>query len=113
MLRCMLTAAVLGAMILVTPGESPGQATKKLKEKTSEDAAKKSWEQVDQINKDTDGTRGRYEKSRKSAGLDKKGVTGGRVTMRHILPEVNKAESNKSATKQQSAKKKKSAPPKQ
>jgi hypothetical protein len=107
MLRHVLTMVMLGVLVLACPQDSPAQAGKKLKEKAAEDAQKKSWEQVDQINRETDGTRSRNEQARKSAGLDKKKYTGGNVTKRHVLPETKKSDTKKADAKKSDSKKQK------
>lgn len=112
MLRYVLIVLMLGIVVLATPQELPAQATKRLKEKSTEDAQKKSWEQVDRVNRESDGSRSRYEQSRKSAGLDKKKYTGGNITKRQVLPERKKSEIKKSDTQKSDAKKQKSTPKK-
>lgn len=90
-MRYVLVATMLCFMALLSPRESSAQASKRLKDLSGEDAQKKSWDQVDKINREADGTRSRNEQARKSAGLDNKKHTGGNVTKRHVLPEAGKS----------------------
>lgn len=97
---------MLGIFLLLSPQDAAAQAGKRLKEKSLADPQKESWEQVDKINREADGTRSRNEQARKSAGLDKKKYTGGNVTKSHVLPNAKKSDAKKSDTK------KRESPPK-
>jgi hypothetical protein len=89
MLRYAFVSAALCAAFVVGPQYSAAQASKKLEGKSATSAQQKSWEQVDQINRETDATRGRYHQAQQSGG-DKKKYTGGNITKSSIFPKAPK-----------------------
>lgn len=111
-MRCVLAAIMLCFMALLSPQESSAQASKRLKDLSGEDAQKKSWDQVDKINREADGTRNRNEQARTSGGLDKRKTTGGNVTKRHVLPDAKWSDARKSEGKKSDTQKQKSPPKK-
>ncbi len=66
---------------------SYSQATKQLEKRTKDlqHSEKKSWEQVDQINKESDNSKARYQQGRKAGKLDKH-KKGYDVTKHGIAP---------------------------
>ena len=104
MLRYAFVAAALCVLFVLAPRFSTAQASKKLEGKSATSAQQKSWEQVDQINRETDATRARYHQAQQSGG-DKKKYTGGNITKSSIFPKTSKAKAT--PKKEQSAPKKK------
>ena len=91
MLRYALVGATLCALVVLGPRTSSAQASKKLEGKSATSAQQKSWEQVDQINRETDATRARYHQAQQSSG-DKKKYTGGNITKSSIFPKAAKTQ---------------------
>ena len=98
-----LVATALCAGILVGYQSSLAQATKRLKEKSETAAQQKSWEQVDKINHEADGTRARREQALKQG--DQKRYTGGNITKSSVFPKSRKPK-DESKTQDLRAKKK-------
>lgn len=95
MLRYAFTVVALGVVFLLNPEVGSAQASKKLKEKQAANPQKESWDQVDKINREADGTRSRNARARKAGKLDEKKYTGGKVTRRHVLPDAPKPATKK------------------
>ena len=103
MVRYMFVVATFVVLLILSSSPSIAQASKKLQEKSAQSAQQKSWEQVDQINKESDATRSRYQQAQGS-GVDKKKYTGGNITRSSIFPKTQK---KKSAVKKEDATSKK------
>ncbi|MFN0157376.1 MAG: hypothetical protein ACKVRP_04805 [Bacteroidota bacterium] len=95
MLRYAFAMVVVGVLFLLTPDVTSAQASKRLKEKQTTNPQKESWDQVDKINREADGTRSRNDQARKAGKIDKKGHTGGKITKRHVLPTTPKSTAKK------------------
>ncbi len=77
----LLIAVVIGS------GSASSQASKRIGDRAPKsDPQKDSWNQVDKINRETDGTRSRNAQARKAGKLDEKKYTGGNITKNHVLP---------------------------
>lgn len=78
---------VVAACMLSGVCVSYAQATKQLEKRTKnlQNSEKKSWEQVDQINKESDRTKSRYQQGREAGGLNKH-KKGYDVTKHGIVP---------------------------
>lgn len=72
-------------VLLVVPVKVYAQASKALEERTKslQQGEQKSWQQVDEINKETDKTKGRYQQAQK-AGAQPSKPTGYTVKKRSI-----------------------------
>ncbi len=91
MLRNTLVALVIGLLFIVGSESSLSQASKRLGDRAPKsDPQKDAWNQVDKINRETDGTKSRNAQARKAGKLDEKKYTGGKVTKRHVLPSTPK-----------------------
>ena len=76
--RLTLVLAVLVTSCIMVPQRASAQASKKLQEKGGAAASgqQKSWEQVDQINRESDQTKARYQQAQKAGGI-KRGFNEG------------------------------------
>jgi hypothetical protein len=76
--RLTLAFAALVIGCIMVPQWASAQASKKLQEKGGAAASgqQKSWEQVDQINRETDQTKARYQQAQKAGGI-KRGFNEG------------------------------------
>jgi len=91
MVRYAIAMAAVGIFLLLSPQDATAQASKKLEKKpVGASSQQNSWEQVDKINNAADGTRARYNQSRQSAGLNKRGYTGGKITTSSVFPKASK-----------------------
>lgn len=105
MLRASLLWKIAG-VTLVGLTVSFAQASKQLEKRTKDlqNTQQKSWEQVDKINKEADGTKSRYQQSREASGLNKQ-KKGYDVTKHGIVPS-NRSWKSKDKTRKAEAKKK-------
>ena len=91
MFRYAFAVVLVGVMFLLSPQTVSAQASKRLEKKpVGASSQQNSWEQVDKINNEADGTRARHNQSRQSAGLNKRGYTGGKITASHVFPKTSK-----------------------
>jgi len=91
MVRYLIAMAAVSIFLLLSPQPVSAQASKRLEKKpVGSSSQQDSWEQVDRINRESDGTKSRYNQSRESAGLNKKGYTGGKITTSSVFPKTSK-----------------------
>ena len=88
MVRFAVVAAAL--LFLIGSQDARAQASRYLEKKQPGNPQQNSWDQVDRINRESDGTKSRYNQSRQQAGLNKKGYTGGKITTSSIFPKTSK-----------------------
>jgi len=100
MVKYAIAIAAAGLFLLLNPQDASAQASKALEKKPiGSSSQQNSWDQVDRINKESDGTRSRYYQSRESAGLNKKGYTGGRITRSSVFPTSRKIKATPNKSK--------------
>jgi hypothetical protein len=97
MLRYALVGVALCVLFALSSQFAAAQASKKLEGKSATSAQQKSWEQVDQINRESDATRARYQQARQSSG-DKKKYTGGNITKSSVFPKAPKTKATPKKT---------------
>lgn len=90
MIKCTIAIAAVGTLLFLSPQGAPAQASKYLEQKPAGASQQNSWQQVDKINREADGTQARYSQSRESAGLTTKGYTGGKITTSSVFPKSAK-----------------------
>lgn len=87
MLRYFALVFMIGACLFFDINVSYSQASKQLEKRTKDlqNSEKKTWEQVDQINRESDNSKARYQQGRKAGKLDKH-KKGYDVTKHGIVP---------------------------